>query len=203
MKLDPDTKQIICYGDSNTWGKDPVGNKRYARAIRWAGVLQAKLGNSYDVVEAGMPGRTIFTLDPSRSPLICAKNNLDITFIANSEADTVIVALGTNDIWQSYTNSAETIVVEYKSLLNRINKLFTHSPQLICVGPVIFDPKFTHEHEKSLKVSELLNEVLPKSIHYVNLANLNLPLGEDGVHFSRKAHLGLGEFIAELLTTKI
>lgn len=44
-------KNILCYGDSNTWGfvagtMDPetLFVERYARTVRWPGNLQAKLG---------------------------------------------------------------------------------------------------------------------------------------------------------------
>jgi len=30
---------VLCYGDANTWGYDPVTKERYAREVRWTGVL--------------------------------------------------------------------------------------------------------------------------------------------------------------------
>ena len=30
-------KNILCFGDSNTWGYDPVTGSRYAYDVRWAG----------------------------------------------------------------------------------------------------------------------------------------------------------------------
>ncbi len=40
-------KNILCYGDSNTWGYDPVNACRYGRDVRWPGVLQKELGDGY------------------------------------------------------------------------------------------------------------------------------------------------------------
>jgi lysophospholipase L1-like esterase len=37
-------KTILCYGDSNTWGFEPVSENRYSRAERWTGVLREELG---------------------------------------------------------------------------------------------------------------------------------------------------------------
>ena len=38
-------KQILCYGDSNTWGADPADDsRRFEWPVRWPGVLQRELG---------------------------------------------------------------------------------------------------------------------------------------------------------------
>ena len=48
-------KTILLYGDSNTWGFNPIlpaGQiMRYVRQERWGGVLQAQLGDDYNVLE--------------------------------------------------------------------------------------------------------------------------------------------------------
>lgn len=36
-------KNILCFGDSNTWGYDPVTGSRYAYDVRWTGRLQQML----------------------------------------------------------------------------------------------------------------------------------------------------------------
>ena len=46
-------KNVLCFGDSNTYGYDPAGMRdgtavRYAQDVRWCGVAQRDLG------EAGM-----------------------------------------------------------------------------------------------------------------------------------------------------
>ena len=37
-------KQIICFGDSNTYGYIPGTGKRYPWGIRWTSILNEKLG---------------------------------------------------------------------------------------------------------------------------------------------------------------
>ena len=58
-------KRILAYGDSNTWGFDPVtwGSvpmtlERYPEDIRWTGLLQKALGKDALVLEEGLCGRT-------------------------------------------------------------------------------------------------------------------------------------------------
>ena len=43
---------ILCYGDSNTYGYNPVNGLRYPKDVRWTGVLQKLLGEQYAVIEA-------------------------------------------------------------------------------------------------------------------------------------------------------
>ena len=43
---------ILCFGDSNTNGSNPVGG-RWGRWERWTGVLQKLLGDDYYVIEEG------------------------------------------------------------------------------------------------------------------------------------------------------
>ena len=39
--------EILCFGDSNTYGFTPDWKHRYGRDIRYPGVLQALLGDGY------------------------------------------------------------------------------------------------------------------------------------------------------------
>ena len=51
-------KRILCFGDSNTWGYNPVGGARYDDETRWPMRMQHVLGNDYSVIEEGLNGRT-------------------------------------------------------------------------------------------------------------------------------------------------
>ena len=46
-------KNILCFGDSNTWGYAPGTGARFDLDTRWTGVLQAELGADYRVIEDG------------------------------------------------------------------------------------------------------------------------------------------------------
>ena len=50
--------QVLCYGDSNTWGYQPEKDGRYSWEQRYPGVLSKKLGTEYRVIENGLCGRT-------------------------------------------------------------------------------------------------------------------------------------------------
>lgn len=63
-------KQIIAFGDSNTWGLNPVMRTRYPENVRWTGLLRKKLSrNGFELVEEGLCGRTTAFDDPDRPGL--------------------------------------------------------------------------------------------------------------------------------------
>lgn len=58
--------EILCFGDSNTYGFTPDWKHRYGRDIRYPGVLQTLLGDGYYVAEDGLIGRTAAFPDSNR-----------------------------------------------------------------------------------------------------------------------------------------
>jgi Lysophospholipase L1 and related esterases len=66
---DSEPKRILAYGDSLTWGWIPVHvappSRRSPINGRWPGVMQAALGTGYEVIEAGLNGRTTDIPDPT------------------------------------------------------------------------------------------------------------------------------------------
>lgn len=53
------TKNILCFGDSNTWGLNPITGKRFDENTRWTSLLAKNLGCDFTVIEAGQPNRTL------------------------------------------------------------------------------------------------------------------------------------------------
>lgn len=48
-------KTILCFGDSNTWGYNPLTKERFSKEIRWTGRLQAMLENrDINIIEDGV-----------------------------------------------------------------------------------------------------------------------------------------------------
>ena len=41
---------ILCFGDSNTWGYKPDKTGRFNENIRWTALLQKKLGPEYHII---------------------------------------------------------------------------------------------------------------------------------------------------------
>ena len=48
-------KEILCFGDSNTYGLIPGTTRRYDRETRWTGILAEKLyDKGYRIIEEGL-----------------------------------------------------------------------------------------------------------------------------------------------------
>ena len=41
-------KQILCFGDSNTWGLIPKTNQRYPWGVRWTSILDNELNRHFN-----------------------------------------------------------------------------------------------------------------------------------------------------------
>jgi lysophospholipase L1-like esterase len=111
----PTMKTILCYGDSNTWGADPVSGGRFDRFTRWPGVLRELLNLEtpsgdprYWIVEEGLCGRTTCRDDPvegDRNGLAQVAPILE----THKPLDLVIVMLGTNDLKVRFAPVAQDV----------------------------------------------------------------------------------------------
>ena len=99
---------VLCYGDSNTYGSVPGGGDRFPRDVRWPGVLAARLGDGWHVVEEGLGGRTTVFDDPIL-PDRNGKTYLLPCLLSHQPIDLVVVFLGTNDLKARFSASPADI----------------------------------------------------------------------------------------------
>ena len=66
------SKTIMAFGDSLTWGTNPVAGGRHDYHDRWPSVLEAGLGATHRVVAEGLGGRVLpaSTRDPAERRLL-------------------------------------------------------------------------------------------------------------------------------------
>ena len=129
---------ILCYGDSNTWGYDPIRRSRYNELVRWPMALQRLLGDSYRVVEEGLNGRTTVSEDPVEGD----KNRirfLPTCLDSHSPLDLVIIMLGSNDLKRRFSVDAFDVA---QGLRRMIGLIRTHeylpsakAPKVCVVSP--------------------------------------------------------------------
>ena len=86
-------REIMCFGDSNTWGYDPARGARFAREVRWTGVLQASLGPGIHVIEEGLNGRTSVWEDPVEGDKM-GRRHLMPCLESQAPLDLVVLMLG-------------------------------------------------------------------------------------------------------------
>lgn len=99
---------VVCFGDSLTWGFNPVDKSRYGHDVRWTRRLQMELGTDYYVIEEGVNGRTTVFEDPTRGD----KNGLaHLATVRKTHMpiDVLVIMLGSNDLQDRFNMSAEAI----------------------------------------------------------------------------------------------
>lgn len=205
-------KQLLCYGDSNTWGLIPGTTGRFSWEKRWTGMLQNRLADQkIRILEEGLCGRTTVYQDVSRPN----RNGLEtLPFILETHRpiDAAIVMLGTNDCKAAYHATASEIAEGLKQCLELIlevlpaEKILAVSP--IWLGENVWKPEFDPEFDKSsVSVSRRLYEEYqkvtePLGISLLNAAEAAQPSSEDQEHLSEEGHRLLAEAIYQEITVK-
>lgn len=157
-------KNILCFGDSNTYGLKPDGTGRYDFTVRYPGKLQAFLGNDYHIIEEGCSGRTTIYEDQTRP----YKKGIDyITPCLHSHIplDWVIIMLGTNDCKTAHQALIKDIALGLSRIIDAAQAVLDRTTQIMIVAPIHlgdniglteYDPEFD---DHSVSVSKGLATV--------------------------------------------
>jgi lysophospholipase L1-like esterase len=204
-------KAILCYGDSITWGYDPVDGSRFPFEQRWPGVLEVLLGGSYRVIEEGLGGRTVAT-DSWVLPHRDGRSMLGPLLETHAPLDWVVILLGTNDCGPTYRRSVEEIAFGCATLLWTVQKSFAGPkggvPQMLLVAPPPFG-KFSPLMELFFRGGEATGRgpgaayatvAHACGARFLDAANLLPPGPVDGVHPDASGQRLLGEAIARVVS---
>jgi len=202
-------KTILCFGDSNTWGRSPDGG-RYTVDVRWPGVMRQRLGDGYWIVEEGLNGRTTVFDDPIEEGR-CGKTFLPVCLMTHAPLDLVIIMLGTNDLKRRFNHSAYTISRGAGRLVEIVQSdheagVDGKPPQvlLICPAPVfevpVAEEMFAGAEEKSKRLAAFYRQRAEElGCHFLNAGEVVASSRTDGIHLEAEQHRLLGEAIAEHL----
>lgn len=130
---------ILCFGDSNTYGYCPDGSGRFDADTRWTGLLQKKLGTNDRIIEEGLCGRTTVFSDELRE----GRRGLDtigILLESHAPVDLLILMLGTNDCKTRYNASAGTIAKGLEQVITKAQKSSPHPFRLLVISPILLLP---------------------------------------------------------------
>ena len=203
-------KQILCFGDSNTWGLIPGEYKsRFGWGERWTSILQNKLGNEeYHVIEEGLCGRTTVFHDELRRGR-CGVKALPMLLESHHPIDTIILMLGTNDCKTLYHASAEIIGKGIEKLLDIID-LYAKDCRVLLVSPIHlgervyeeeFDPEFDRTGiETSKRLAKVYKKIAEKhGIEYLAASDYAEPSDTDMEHLTKEGHAYLAQALYEKL----
>ena len=174
---------VICFGDSNTYGYDPRGyfGGRYDADSRWVDLLAEKAG--WTVHNLGQNGREI----PSSAPPFPA------------DTDLLIVMLGTNDLLQG--KNPEQAAGRLERFLSGISlersKLLLIAPPPMVLGEWVPSQQLIDDSRAFSGLCQALAERL--GIRFADAGNWNIPLAYDGVHFTEQGHRAFAAGLLEEL----
>jgi len=198
-------KKIVCYGDSNTFGFNPIDGSRFDENIRWTSVLQKNLGTEYQIVNEGMCDRTGFVNNP-KGFLFSSPKHFP-KFISKAEnIDSLILWIGTNDLQFQYNISLNAIE---KGLENLIKLAQTKADRTIILTPVILNEKILDGYfrcqfdetsiVKSRKIIRIYRTL--SSLYHCDFLDINKfvkPSDIDGLHYDENSHKIIADKLAQL-----
>jgi lysophospholipase L1-like esterase len=201
-------KNILCYGDSNTWGYDALTKDRFPPNTRWHGILRKELGDGYLIIEEGLNGRTTVWDDPIEGEWKNGLRYLTPCLESHAPLDLVIIMLGTNDLKMRYSVSTYDIAKGLERLVKTVQSSSSgrllHSPQLLILAPpplvemTEFAEMFTGANKKSYMFGQLYMEVADLyCCHFLDTSCIISSCNEDGIHLSQESHQKLGLTVAE------
>lgn len=200
-------RNMLCFGDSNTWGYDPATATRYGPEIRWPGVMRRALGEGYSVIEEGLSGRTTVFDDPI-TPGRRGDDMLPRLCESHAPLDAVVIMLGTNDLKHRCNANPWDIGkgMERLALLASLPEYGRggKAPSILLVAPPAlaelseFAESFEGGREKSRRLAlHVESFAAGLSCGFLDAGTVATCSDIDGIHLEPDAHRALGLAIAE------
>lgn len=205
-------KTVLAYGDSITWGFNPINRSRYANDIRWPHVLEQQFNGLIEVIEEALCGRTTCYDDLTS---IDARNGAKVlpTILGSHQPlDLVIIQLGTNDLKPFVAGSAIAATLGMKRLIE-IVRSYPYSqeqsePEIIIVSPPhlvetihplggeLFNGSIAESKKLPVFYSDLADEM---ECAFFDAASVAVASPFDGVHLNENNTKAIGKGLVPLV----
>lgn len=195
QNADPMGDQVLCYGDSNTYGYDPRSclGERYPENVQWTALLRAQ---GLDIFNAGQNGRSI--------PQSGWEMDSLVQIIRRQQPEILTVMLGTNDLLQCPGLSAEVCAARMEKFLTAFLaktqtdlKTLLVAPPPMSQGTWVNDPRALEESHRLAGCYKAAAHRL--GIHFADAGVWGVGLTYDGVHFSEQGHLAFAKGMRKVL----
>jgi lysophospholipase L1-like esterase len=207
-----DAFQILCYGDSNTWGFNPANGARHPFASRWTSVLAHALGAGYHIIPEGMNGRTTVFEDPVEP----GRNGLEYLLpclVSHKPLDAVVIMLGTNDTKERFGLLAVDIALGMKRLVKLVQASDCgpggKAPRVGIIAPAHVNPAivsgvFTGGPARSaLLAQEYANVAKELGCVFLDASRFVSCGMPDGIHLDAPGHRTLGTEVARWILSDL
>ncbi|MBM7585910.1 lysophospholipase L1-like esterase [Bacillus pakistanensis] len=203
-------RRIVCFGDSNTWGYDAKTMGRFPEGVRWTSLLAERLGEEFQIVEEGLPGRTSVVDDPLFEGLN-GYTYLHPCLMSHAPIELVVIMLGTNDTKERFNLTAYNIAQGITRLSLKAKDTTAgikgQSPNVLVIAPPPIGKEYYEVVGKSMgkecdRKSEKLPEYLKELLEIQNIEFLNtnrlVPMNTvDYMHLDEKGHKLLASLVYE------
>jgi len=201
-------QNILCFGDSNTWGYMPGTGLRYNESIRWTAIAQSLLGDQFRLHEAGLSGRTIMQGESNRE-FRSGAELINLYLESCRPLDMVTIMLGTNDLKASFNLSIDTIGEAARTLCQQV-LAFDYAPykcpkvMLIAPAPFVESENLDTEFESRIADSKGLAPAYYQlckdlNIDFIDAGRIVKASIIDGVHWDKDGHHNFGQHISTVL----
>lgn len=207
-------KKIVCFGDSNTWGHNPMDKTRFDDNTRWTKRLAQKLEGQYEIIEAGLNGRCAAFIDEVK-PYRHGLSSLRMILEMHQPMDYFLIMLGTNDLKANFCGNAVAISNGIREMVQIIQNQTLYvtpykAPKIIIVAPIHlceegFHNKRTREqfNEQSIAVGKKLAEFYKEiadtyDCMFLDASQYAQASAVDGIHMDAENHQRLSEALYPL-----
>ena len=206
-------KNVLFFGDSNTWGYNPENGLRYPYELRWTSVAARELGEEYNCIPAGLNGRTT-VFDDIYRPGLNGRKALDNELQSHKPLDLCVIMLGTNDLKfgnaEQITRGMDTLINMVKSANERYNftsPVFPDGVKLLVVSPIFVHEKTENNpeldlmpmgHIESRRLKELYAALAEaQGVEFLAASDYAQPCELDCQHMLPDGHEALGGAMAQ------
>lgn len=174
---------VICFGDSNTYGYDPRSwlGGRYDAGSRWVDILAVETG--WTVQNMGVNGREIPRTAPGFPP----------------DTDLLIVMLGSNDLLQG--RSPEEAAGKLERFLSGLSlprdQILLIAPPPMQPGEWVTSQRHIDDSRTFAQCCRNLAERL--GVDFADAGDWDIPMAHDGVHFTEQGHRAFAAGLLEVL----
>lgn len=202
-------KKILCFGDSNTWGHNPIDCSRLER--RWTVMLREMLPEC-EIAEDGRCGRaTKFDVPdmPDTNGIVTFRERY---LQGKNDFDLIIIMLGTNDLLNHFDCSPEETAQTLRTYVKECHKMYGRDkPQILLVSPILVrdcvmrNPLFKDQYsmESVIKSQSFAQNILTvakqEGVHFMDASKAAAASSADGVHMDSAEH----EKLANAMAAKI
>jgi lysophospholipase L1-like esterase len=210
-------KTILAYGDSLTWGSDPLSGGRHPKSHRWPDALAEALSGRAEIITDGLRGRTT-AYDEHLAD--CDRNGariLPTSLYAHAPLDLVILMLGANDLKPHIAGTALAAMQGMRRCVSIVQNHVARAgeggrPEVLIVAPPPlcetanqeFAAMFAGRVEQSKMVASLYRDLADEAgAGFFDAGSVCATSPADGVHIDAEGTRALGLALAPIVSLQL